>query len=370
MKKIILIILSLIFIISMTVTSLATPPPVKTELADATIRAWDSELLILSVGGNKHLGDDVPYLQRTLIESGDIQAAMNVKYPGINSQDLVVIGAYEVEFYHQGLILCSDITMGIEPAIEGVISTSKFGLFYYSDESWHYVENADMYVESGSVKARFSDFHNPSPMLLVVDESTLYKPPVPVVTVGDLIAKDVDGKKVLGKMVHGSIEEVLLYYGMPVSIPTGFPSIEINGEDPEITNDDLVLLRAMDVEVFEDQQFTWPITFSFYFPNVNPNSKVFVLHYDGRWCLLETQVGDGIVNAKSNGNSPIFVYAKSDTLTKDKDPDPVVTKTADVAKEAEITKNSAPVMGDGMINYAVLIMMMAAAGMVIVLRKE
>lgn len=378
MKKIILIILSFIFILSMTVTSLALPPPVRLELVATTVVSKDVVGDPITVTTTVY-PDSCSFspIESDFINSNQIHNTMSATYPELAFSDLKVVSVFNIDYTSTTEVI-KKVT--IAPHINGIVSKTRVGLFNYNGTTWDLL---DTIVGTGTVTSSFNyDYYlgNPSRMVLALYESTLEKAPVSNVTVKNITGKNGNGENVYAEMTYGTPAELNAHFGT-LSTPPGFPSSVINTQYPGVTNDNLKLLIAMDLSLVEEEgepyfeamgyqllngeQSIPPYTFSFSLADVSPKTKVFVLHGGEQWEIAKSEVIDGTVIAHFNHLSPVFIYAESDPITNEKeDPKPVITK------EAEITKGPAPVMGDGMMNLVVFIMTIATIGMALVLRKE
>ena len=290
-----------------------------------------------------------PQLQEDFINSGSIQSSMSAQYSGMLDSDLKVIGIYDVELLpNTGAY--TDVSITITPDIYGIVPTTKVGLFQYNGTAWDYIAKT---VGTGTIYTTFATFNNPSPMVLVVYESTLATPPTPSIKVTQINGTDKDGVPIIGTMTTGTAEALSHYFGGTIPNPDGFPSSIIGSG---VSNDDLVLLKFFDLDVSSELSGGVPLTFTFSCPSVTPTSKIYVLNYGEVWAMVDAVAGDGVITASFMHLSPVYIYADASTLAQD-EPEPTDSEPA-------------PVMGDGPISMALIIMLVSLIGMAVIIKKE
>lgn len=347
MKKLIVIFMASLIVLSMSFVSFAVTP-LNMGPVGATFTAVDSSTNPITTDADIYtVQGSAPALQENYINSGQIQSAMSSAHPGIDITELKVIGIYDLELLPNNGAY-SDVTITITPSMQGIVATTTAGLFQYDGSNWHLMNTL---TGQGIVSATFGTFENPSPMVLVVDESTLEQGPDPDVTITKISGKDKNGVDILGTMVTGSPEDLQQYFGGdPLPKPVGFPSVIINTKYPDVTNDDLVLLKLFDLDVSSEVLPNAPLTFTFNCPGVTENTVIYVLNLNEGWVLVDAEVGNGTVTAHFDHLSPVYIYAEAEGDEEDAGP--------------------APVMGDGPMATAMIILVISLFGMAWVYKKE
>jgi len=379
MKKILSLIIALIMIISVTVMSYGAPIPVKIDLKGATATMINSEGeecfdYFLYMTGEE---DDVLLIEDSL-RTLRYYLNSNTSY-----SDGTIMGHYQSKVTYDITSTPGTITYSIKPQIKGFNENTEFLVCAFGqDDNWssidsNYVDGEIVFDYESNGIDKFD---------LVVRESTLDPNGVEPTKEGDEI--------------HVAMKDGIDANGNPVALPiifvrtsetdstmdNWFSSIIDNdayyaliNESNDVTKDNLQLLERVEILLLEQEGMAFPIRLTLSNSLINANTVLYPLHNPGNdniginpvsyngvdnegpnWEIIEYTAGDGEVTLVFDSFSPVALYADRTTLTGYVEP---------VTPE-EPSEPLSPVTGDSDMGYALLIGIIALAGMGIVVKKN
>ncbi|HKK95818.1 MAG TPA: LPXTG cell wall anchor domain-containing protein, partial [Anaerovoracaceae bacterium] len=209
---------------------------------------------------------------------------------------------------------------------------------------------------------------------LLVDKDTLSEGAEPTQHGNQILVKNIEGKDGNDNPISGlgliyrfedDITEADLMFKTLFTDDLYYTLISLGNFD--VNKDDLVILDKMDLIFVYKEMPVVPLTFTFEYDKVNENSQVYVFHkirgeeeLSTDWELITPTVGNGTFTAEFNSLSPVVLYADATTLNGYEEP---------VIPE-EPSEPLSPVTGDSDMGYALLIGIIALAGMGIVVKKN
>ena len=361
MKKIVALMLALIFMFSMTINASAYRlVNVDYDLKGATCTAMNSEYedcydYMMYITG------DIDYLSHLfgpLMEYLDTALKDPRSYSG--DYDVTLMGLYMCHINYDPTAEIGEIAYTITPQIGGFNESTQYQLFYWDGHSaWIPVESL---VRGNSLRVNI-DSNGTETFALAVNQDSLGDGAAPAKSGNEILltgvsGTDGEGNSVLGyNMIYRFDEDVSYSRSLFNSLFTDdlyFTLLTSGNED--VDKDDLELMDKIDVIIPNLDTYTLPLTLTFDYDKVNSNSKVYVFHDKSTeedsspdWELIIPTVGNGSFTAEFDSLSPVVLYADATTLNG--------------------YVPTSPVTGDGYMNYIIFLGLIALASMGIVAKK-
>lgn len=365
MKKIVALMLALVLIMSMTINASAyRMVNVDYDLKGATCTAMNSEYedcydYMMYITG------DIDYARHLFGPlMGYLDDALGNPANYVEDYDATLMGIYMCHINFDPAAEIGEIAYTITPQIGGFNESTQYQLFLWNGiDAWEPVISA---VRGNSIRVNV-DSNGTETFALAVDKNSLGNEAAPAKSGNDIHltgvnGTDDEGNTVLGySMIYRFDEDVSFSRSLFNSLFTDdlyFTLLNSNNQD--VDKDDLELMEKMDVIIPNIDTYAMPLTLTFEYDKVNPNSKIYVFHDKSTeedsspdWELIIPTVGSGTFTAEFNSLSPVVLYADATTLNGYVDDSTPLS----------------PVTGDGDMNYIIFLGLIALASMGIVAKK-